>query len=346
MAPTIAECHAQGKFRNLNFGCESCPAGKVLQESSNSCIPNLAIAMCENAGKHWMPQREQCVPIPPLELALSEPLSFLEEYADSSGDLDAKGPDLNNSGKAFTLLHSFAMRVRQLPALFDKFAYLVNNTPDINAYTNSGFPNEEETALMLLAVDARWHDADEFFGQVNDSSSIAAIRYLLENRKDADVNSQNLVKQHALGFAAWDGYSQVVDELIKHGANVNLKGSGDRVPLFFATLFGDLSVVQSLLAAGADCNIASVYNGATPWTNAKVKGNSQVLAAMEANCEPEVQAAQAKVCHTEYIGTPQADGTIAVEEVEVCETEEFDPDPNADKMLSSDGSLLEPLDAQ
>ncbi len=59
----------------------------------------------------------------------------------------------------------------------------------------------------------------------------------------------------ALMVASSRGYSNMVAELIKRGANVNLKHYSGETPLMFAAFNGDAKIVKALVRAGANPNV-------------------------------------------------------------------------------------------
>jgi len=75
----------------------------------------------------------------------------------------------------------------------------------------------------------------------------------------------------ALMAASLRGHSETVDELIKRGANVNLKRYSGETPLRFAAMNGHVKIVKALLRAGADPNVKVMSPHAgeiTPLTSA------------------------------------------------------------------------------
>ena len=70
----------------------------------------------------------------------------------------------------------------------------------------------------------------------------------------------------ALHCAAWKGHREVVDFLLKAGADVHAQNSNDHwgtTPLHAAAHANHTAIVQSLIDAGADVN-ANDMNGKTP----------------------------------------------------------------------------------
>ena len=109
-----------------------------------------------------------------------------------------------------------------------------------------------------------------------ESGKLEVVKLLLE--KGANVNAKTPSGWTALTWAAWNGSSDVVkllegrvaaktlmdaaclgdlkllQQLIKKGADVNMKTLEERTPLMGAARRGHLDVVKALIALGADVN--------------------------------------------------------------------------------------------
>ena len=71
-----------------------------------------------------------------------------------------------------------------------------------------------------------------------------------------DPTAQNLGGLSPLGLSAFYGYANIVDALIKAGADINFsKVYTKSTPLILASKFGHLDVVQSLIKAGAKLDL-------------------------------------------------------------------------------------------
>ena len=79
-----------------------------------------------------------------------------------------------------------------------------------------------------------------------------------------------------LTVAAREGHDQVVEELIREGAHVNVKDNVQLTALYYASCNGYLSIVKRLLAAGADINVRN-QRGETPLMRAAVEGKEKVV---------------------------------------------------------------------
>lgn len=86
-----------------------------------------------------------------------------------------------------------------------------------------------------------------YFGQIE------AVQWLLEQGCDPNVVSQNSLGVAPLHSALSAGYLEVVYQLVKYGADVNLASAEGWTPLHYAGDLGDEELVRFLRAHGAIC---------------------------------------------------------------------------------------------
>ena len=60
-----------------------------------------------------------------------------------------------------------------------------------------------------------------------------------------DVNSQDDMGHSALHFAIQHGNTSVIEQLVKHGADVNARDASDATPLYMIIMYRDLLDVPS-----------------------------------------------------------------------------------------------------
>lgn len=82
--------------------------------------------------------------------------------------------------------------------------------------------------------------------------------------------------QSPLHFASGNGYTEIVNSLIRNGANINARDVTGRTPLFWATSRNKLNVVQVLIKEGADMNICAGSDMQSPIYLAVAKGFEDV----------------------------------------------------------------------
>src|SRR5262249_54084205 len=71
----------------------------------------------------------------------------------------------------------------------------------------------------------------------------------------ADINYKEAARgQTALMWAAAEGNTQVVAELVERGADIHARTKGGFTPLLFAVRGGRIDTVRALLAVGANAN--------------------------------------------------------------------------------------------
>jgi ankyrin repeat protein len=108
---------------------------------------------------------------------------------------------------------------------------------------------------------------------------LAAVSVLLE--ADAEVNATNPSGRSALMFAARYGYTPIAEELIRHGADVDLvPHSNPRWPaLIAAAYFGHVDTVRLLVDHGADVDLRD-ETGKTALMWAGEQGHRQIEEAL------------------------------------------------------------------
>ena len=103
---------------------------------------------------------------------------------------------------------------------------------------------------------------------------VAAVRAQLAKR--VDVNGQAADGSTALHWAAQRNNPQLVDLLVRAGANAKASSRYNVPPLYFAALNGNAPVMERLLAAGADAN-GTAYEGQTMLMTAALSGRPEAV---------------------------------------------------------------------
>ncbi|USP75865.1 ankyrin repeat and protein kinase domain containing protein 1 [Curvularia clavata] len=92
----------------------------------------------------------------------------------------------------------------------------------------------------------------------------------------ANVNAVEVRQKTALHLAVTHGRDDIIELLIKYGADIMAKSDGSWTPLHNACEQGSVKVVRTLLAAGADVN-SKLLNGMTPLHVAAQAGHLDVV---------------------------------------------------------------------
>lgn len=92
----------------------------------------------------------------------------------------------------------------------------------------------------------------------------------------ANINAVEGKEKTALHLAVAHGRDDIVELLIRHGANIKARSDGGWTALHNACQQGSVKIVKMLLAAGAEIN-ARVLSGATPLHEAALSGHLEVV---------------------------------------------------------------------
>jgi ankyrin repeat protein/mannose-6-phosphate isomerase-like protein (cupin superfamily) len=128
-------------------------------------------------------------------------------------------------------------------------------------------------SLTGFAVTA-WAQAPADLIDAAKRNDVAAVRALLA--KKVNVNGQAPDGSTALHWAAQRDNSELVDLLVRAGANAKASSRYNVPPLYLAALNGNAQVMARLLAAGADAN-ATAYEGQTMLMTAALSGRPEAV---------------------------------------------------------------------
>ena len=109
-----------------------------------------------------------------------------------------------------------------------------------------------------------------------DGNKDVAIRILSKDCGLLDINSTTTDGSTALHFAASNASADMVQKLLKRGADPNWANGYRCTPLNYAAYHGHCNAVQILLDAGSDPDIAR-QDGFTPLHNAALWGHTDVV---------------------------------------------------------------------
>jgi uncharacterized protein len=106
--------------------------------------------------------------------------------------------------------------------------------------------------------------------------NLATVRVLLSNHANPNARESN-GGQNALMWAVSQRQSAVIEELLKHGADVQAGSKTGFTPLMFAAQQGDEDSARILLRAGAKPNDAQPKTGLTPLMIASAMANAKAV---------------------------------------------------------------------
>ena len=129
-------------------------------------------------------------------------------------------------------------------------------------------------AAVGVALASGGHAAPSLIEAARANNTTTALAAIADN---VDVNTKSADGTTALHWAIYRDNVQLVQRLVKAGANVNAANEFGSTPLSEATVVGDAAVIDALLAAGADANA----RGADGQTALMVVARSGNVAAAE-----------------------------------------------------------------
>jgi ankyrin repeat protein len=123
-------------------------------------------------------------------------------------------------------------------------------------------------------------DANPENARLLDAASIGdleGVKAAIEDGADPDYVSNGVFGQSALKVAAAHGYVDVIELLLKRGANINIVDEDGSTPLMYALLHENNNAVKILVANGADVRRAGGIWGHTPLHLAAMNGDPDIV---------------------------------------------------------------------
>jgi len=109
---------------------------------------------------------------------------------------------------------------------------------------------------------------------------------------------------------------KIVEILIEHGANINIRSEGYGTPIYLAAELGQLDTVQHLIKQKADINVATT-NGKTPLMQAAQQGHFEIVKEL-LKANPELPVLQQRIDGESALSLAESNGHTLITEF-LCE---------------------------
>lgn len=201
----------------------------------------------------------------------------------------AEGMDINErtrDGKTPLILAAAGGHTKAVEALLELGADAgAQDNVGATALLTAATAGHADTVRVLLTrgADASIKDRDGgspllnavFFGYRN------AVAELLKRNQTIPPEDMN----EALLIAAGMGHTDIVEDMLTVGVDVNVAGKHQRTPLMAAVKFDRVETVRALVNHGANPELKN-EDGETALAMAKSRGNSEIIAVLEAPPAP------------------------------------------------------------
>ena len=143
-------------------------------------------------------------------------------------------------------------------------------------------------------VNIPFGDGTPALSMVAELDNIEMARVLLRT-PDIQINRVGKDRLTALAIASRKGHKEIVELLLKKGAEPNIRDKYGTTPLHYAALYGHMAIVETLLhsEADVDADVTAVIDKCTPYDLAKLMRHQAIMDLLEAHRRDKAeQAAQ------------------------------------------------------
>ena len=156
-------------------------------------------------------------------------------------------------------------------------------TPLIGAVV-CNFPGIVELLIKRGAnVNIPFGDGTPALRMIAELDNIEMARVLLRT-PDIQINQAGKDRLTALAIASRMGHKEIVELLLKEGAEPNIRDKNGTTPLHYAALYGHMAIVETLLhfEADVDADVTAVIDKCTPYDLAKLMRHQAIMDLLEA----------------------------------------------------------------
>ena len=167
-------------------------------------------------------------------------------------------------------------------------------TPLIGAVVNKLLGIVELLIMRGANVNIPFGDGTPALSIVAELGNIEMARVLLRT-PDIEINRVGKDWRTALAIASRMGHKEIVELLLKSGAEPNIRDKFGTTPLHYAALYGRKAIVETLLhsEADVDADVTAVIDTCTPYDLAKLMRHQAIMDLLEAHRRDKLeQAAQ------------------------------------------------------
>ena len=159
-------------------------------------------------------------------------------------------------------------------------SYLADKTVAITIF-EAAATGKINNILRLLArdpqlVNAYAVDGFQALGLASYFGHLDVAEYLIRAGAPVNSTSRNGLRAAPIQSAAAAGHSKVVELLLKHGADPNVREQDGYTPLHAAAQNGDVEIIRTLIYGGADL-LARSEDGRTPLDLALQAGHMEAV---------------------------------------------------------------------
>ena len=139
------------------------------------------------------------------------------------------------------------------------------------------------------------YSLDDFFKFI-EKGNVDKVKEFLDNGYDPNIENDSDVLLNTpyygetpLHIASEEGHKEIVEVLLKHSADPNIKNRWDNTPLLMASFKGHKDIVELLLKHGADPNVKDQWGETSLYTASEKGYKDMVELLLKHNADPNIK---------------------------------------------------------